>query len=54
MSVISAIETADDNKSGVGIALELFKFANRVIDAEFGRFFTGRNDLKIVKADDRR
>ena len=33
--------------------MELFKFANRVIDAEFGRFLAGRNDLKIIKADDR-
>ena len=53
MSVVCTVERTDDNESGVGIALELFKLANGVIDAEFGRFLAGRNDLKIVKTDNR-
>ena len=53
MSIVSPIETANDDKSGVGIALEFFKLANGIIDAEFGRFLTGRNNLEIVKTDGR-
>ena len=53
MSVISAIETAYDNKSGVSIPLELFELANGVIDAKFCRFLARRNNLKIIEADDR-
>ena len=53
LSVTGAIKTADDDESGIGISLELFKLANGVINAKFGRFLAGRNNLEIVKADDR-
>ena len=53
LSVISTIETTYDDKSRIGVALEFFELVNGVIDAELGRFLTRRNDLKIIKADDR-
>ena len=53
LSVVSAIETAYDNESGVGVALEFFKLANGIINAKFCRFLARRNNLEIVKADDR-
>ena len=50
--VIVAVETAYDDKSGVGIALEFFKLANGIVDAEFSRIFGGRDDLKIIETND--
>ena len=37
--VVVAVEAADDEKGGVGIALELFKLANGIVNAEFGGVF---------------
>ena len=51
--VVGAIEGTDDDEGGVGVALEIFEFANSVIDAEFDIVLVMRNNLKIVKADDR-
>ena len=51
LCIVIAVETADDDKSGVGVALKFFKLANRVVDAKFRRIFGGRNDLKIVETD---
>ena len=36
LRVVRPIKTADDDKSGIGVALEFFELAHRVIDAEFG------------------
>ena len=52
MSVICAIERADDEKGSVGVALKLLELANRIINAEFGRFARSGDDLEVVKADD--
>ena len=52
MRVVSTIERADDEESSIGIALEFFKLADRIINAEFGRFATGGDDLKIIKTND--
>ena len=49
LSVILAIERADNNESGIGIALKLFKLANGIINTELDRIFRGRNDLKIIE-----
>ena len=35
LRVISAIETADDYKSRIGVTLKFFKLANGVVDAKF-------------------
>ena len=50
--VIITVERADDDKSGIGVALEFFKLANRIVDAEFSRIFRGRDDLKIIETND--
>lgn len=52
VSVIGAIERADDDESGIGVALEFFELANRVIDAELGGIAGRRNDLEVIEADD--
>ena len=51
--VIGAIKGADDDESGVGVALEFFEFANSIVNAEFNIVFVMRNNLKIVDANDR-
>ena len=35
VDIISAIKTADDDESGIGVALKFFKLAYRIINAEF-------------------
>ena len=50
--VVGAIEGTDDDKSGIGVALEFFEFANSVVNAEFDVVLVMRNDLKVIKADD--
>ena len=52
LCVIVAIERADDDKSGVGVALKFFKLANRVVDAKFCRIFGGRDNLKVIETND--
>ena len=52
LCVIVAIETADDDKSSVCVALEFFELANGIVDAKFSRIFGGRNDLKIIETND--
>ena len=52
LCVIVAIETADDDKSSVGVALEFFELANGIVDAKFSRIFRGRDDLKIIETND--
>ena len=37
--VIVAVETADDDKSGIGVALEFFELTNGIVDAKFSRIF---------------
>jgi len=39
LNVVLPIETADDEKGGVGVALKFFELANRIIDAELGGVF---------------
>ena len=51
--VVGTVEGTDDDESGIGVALEFFKFANSVVNAEFDVVLVMRNDLKVVKADDR-
>ena len=53
MRIILAIERTDDNKSGVGIALEVLEFANNIINTAFSRIFAVRNNLQVVKTNDR-
>ena len=38
-NVVVAVEAADDEKSSIGVALELFKLANRIVNAELGGVF---------------
>lgn len=52
LSVIGAVETADNYESRVGIALEFLELANGVINAELNRIGVERHDLKVVKTDD--
>ena len=40
LSVVEPIETADNDKGGVGVALELFELANGIINAELSGFAT--------------
>ena len=53
LDIIVAVERADDEEGGVGVALEFFEFANRVVNAKFSRILGRRNNLKIVKTNDR-
>ena len=52
LCVIITVERTDDDKSRISVALEFFQLANRIVDAEFSRFFAGRNDLKIIETND--
>ena len=55
LRIVSAVERADDNESGVSVALKVFKFANNVINSLFcGSILkVGRNNLEVVKNNDR-
>ena len=53
VDVVSAIETADNDESGISVALEFLQLANGVVNTELGGFTTGRNDLKIIETNDR-
>ena len=39
LCVIVAVETADDDKSGIGVALEFFELTNGIVYAKFSRIF---------------
>ena len=46
-NVVVAVEAADDEKSSIGVALELFKLANRIVNAEFSRIPVETNDRSV-------
>ena len=48
LRVIDTIETADNDESGIGVALKFFELTNGVIDTEFGGFARSGDDLKVV------
>ena len=52
VSVIGAIERADDDEGGIGVALKLLELANGIVNAELGGIAGSRNDLKVIEADD--
>ena len=39
LCVIITVERADDDKSGISVALEFFELANGIVDAKFSRIF---------------
>ena len=39
LCVIITVERTDDDKSGIGVALEFFKLTDGIINAEFSRIF---------------
>ena len=49
MRIVSAIETADDDEGGIGVALKFFEFADGIVYSEFDIIFMMRNDLKIIE-----
>ena len=51
--IVGAIERADDNEGGIGVALKFFEFADGIVYSEFDIIFMMRNDLKIIEADNR-
>lgn len=53
LRVVCPIERADDDKSGIGIALEFLKLANGVVDTELGGFARSGDDLEVIEANDR-
>ena len=52
MGVIGAVEGANDDKGGIGVALKFLELANGIINAEFGRFAGRGDDLKVIETDD--
>ena len=50
--VVIAVETADDDKGRISVALEFLELADGIINAAFGSLFSGGDDLKIIEADD--
>ena len=52
LCVIIAVERTDDDKSGIGVALEFFKLTHGIINAKFCRFLARRNNLKIIETND--
>ena len=54
LGIVETIKRADDDESGVGLSLEVFKLANNLVNSLLGgniEIFDG-NDLKIVKNKD--
>lgn len=51
--VVGTVEGTDDDEGSVGVALKFFEFTNGIVNAEFDVVLVMRNDLKIVKANDR-
>ena len=51
LGIVETIKRADDNESGVGLPLKVFKLANNLVNSLFGRNVGvfDRNDLKVVK-----
>ena len=54
LRVIHPVETTDNDESGVGVALEFFQLANGVVNAQLRCFARRRNNLQVVKANNRR
>lgn len=55
LSIVKTVERADDDESGVGLALKVFKFANNLVNSLLRRNIRifDRDDLKVVKNEDR-
>lgn len=54
LRVVGAVETADDDEGSVGVALKFLELSDGIINAEFGRIATCRDNLQVVKANDGR
>ena len=51
LGIVETIKRADDDESGVGLSLEVFKLANNLVNSLLGGNIGNfdRNDLKVVK-----